>query len=174
MTTKEYIAFLLRNYHKILADIAMLEEEKRTPEKSTETVEEAIEALTFRAQDYGDKVQSGGVSDTTARIAAVYHKEAERYIRIAKTYDRLCFQLAMQKRAADFILDSFTKLKTLLPEVYDCMADIYLVPTSWRNHIEETGTTMGTIVARRRVIIDLFAEWWDGKTLLENSEGVTE
>jgi len=75
METREYVEYLLKNYHVIRKDIEQLKFELRCLDKLQP--EEVIDAMNF-TPTVGDKVDAGRVADKTCSIALVYREVTER------------------------------------------------------------------------------------------------
>ncbi|WP_446898823.1 DUF1492 domain-containing protein [Clostridium sp. LBM24168] len=69
METREYVEYLLKNYHQIKKEIEQLILLLESPMYDSE--EETIEGLTFTAPQ-GERVNTSAISDKTSKIALVY------------------------------------------------------------------------------------------------------
>lgn len=69
METREYVEYLLKNYHQIKKEIEQLILLLESPMYDSE--EETIEGLTFTAPQ-GERVSTSAISDKTSKIALVY------------------------------------------------------------------------------------------------------
>lgn len=72
---KKYVLYLLHNYKEIVATIEMLKLQLHSFQGVTD--EEAIEALTFEKQT-DDRIQTGKISEKTARAGLLYKEYAKR------------------------------------------------------------------------------------------------
>jgi len=75
METREYVEYLLKNYHVIRKDIEQLKFELSCLDKLQP--EEVIDAMNF-TPPVGDKVDAGRVADKTCSIALVYREVTDR------------------------------------------------------------------------------------------------
>ncbi len=75
METRNYVEYLLKNYHQLKREVEMLTPLLKTP--MYETFDDTIEGMLFKTT-HGEKVQSSKVSDKTAHLALTYREENER------------------------------------------------------------------------------------------------
>lgn len=73
--TKEYVEYLLKNYHQIKREIEQLVLILESPIYDSE--EETIEALTFSTPQ-GERVNTSTISDKTSKIALIYREVNEK------------------------------------------------------------------------------------------------
>jgi DNA-directed RNA polymerase specialized sigma subunit len=73
--TKEYVEYLLKNYHQIKREIDQLVLILESPIYDSE--EETIEALTFSTPQ-GERVSTSTISDKTSKIALIYREVNEK------------------------------------------------------------------------------------------------
>lgn len=75
MKTKEYVEYLLKNYHQVKREIEQLTLLLESPMYDSE--EETIEELTFSTPQ-GERVSTSEISDKTSRIALIYKEVNEK------------------------------------------------------------------------------------------------
>lgn len=143
---REKIEALIRNYPKNKMELKCLEHQIRTFRGITE--EEMIDSMYFSQPD-GERVQTSGVSDKTARIAMNYRERMDSinkdwYQHLEKQYMALAEELGFFEGA----------LKALPGKMGEIMQDMVFSQSSWDELADKHYVSRRTIGRYRQKAID--------------------
>ncbi|GAB6157876.1 hypothetical protein JCM39194_10760 [Desulfotomaculum varum] len=155
METKEYVEYLLKNYNRIKKDIEYLKFELEHLQNITE--DETIEALCFK-QPEGEKVDTGGISDKTARIALIFRQYMRRMNNNARV------EIVKEIRAAEFeIMRLELCVDRLDRKVRDVIKDLYFNEMTWSKICDKYVISERTLNRYRKIAVDEIVTVFDGK-----------
>lgn len=143
---RERIETLIRDYPKIKMELKCLEHQIRNFRGITE--EEMIDSMYF-TQPEGERVQTSGVSDKTARIALNYRERMDSINR--EWYQHLEKQYVSLAEEVGFFESAVKSLPGKLGEV---MQDMIFSQTSWDDLAEKHYVSRRTIGRYRQKAID--------------------
>jgi DNA-directed RNA polymerase specialized sigma24 family protein len=115
--TREYVEYLLKNYHQLRGNIEQLRFELEHLNK-IEPVE-VIESMNFAAPS-SEKVTSNSISDKTSQIALVYRESAERMNNTSvREIGKMILANEYELRRLDYCVERLeTKIKTVVKAIY--------------------------------------------------------
>lgn len=153
METREYVEYLLKNYHKLRKDIEQLKFELNCLQELRP--EEVIDAMNFTSPQ-GDKVDPGSVSDKTCNIALVYREVTERLNRTSKReLERMITANEYELIKLEYCID---RLGGKLSEV---IKDIYLQRMSWVDICRKHYISEKTLNKYRRQAVSKLVEMFE-------------
>lgn len=117
METREYVEYLLKNYHVIREDIEQLKFELSCLDKLQP--EEVIEAMNF-TPPAGDKVDAGHVANKTCSIALVYREVTDRMNSLSRQELERCIAAnEYELMRLDYCVDRLEeRVKAVIKAVY--------------------------------------------------------
>ncbi|NSW92782.1 MAG: hypothetical protein HPY74_19440 [Firmicutes bacterium] len=155
METKEYVEYLLKNYNRIKKDIEYLKFELEHLQNITE--DETIEALCFK-QPVGEKVDTGGISDKTARIALIFRQYMQRMNNNARV------EIVKEIRAAEFeIMKLEHYVNGLDRKIRDAIKDLYFNEMTWSKVCDKYAISERTLNRYRKIAVEGLVAVFDGK-----------
>jgi len=158
MDTREYVEYLLENYHSIRREIAHLRFELQYFKDITP--DETLEMLTF-SKSVGETVQNSMVSDKTAKIALVYREINKRQNWRAKS------EIAVAIRQCEHALDKLDNCIACLPEKFArVVKGIYIDEKTWPQICSEQFIAQRTVSNYRKKAIEEIASIFDSKRII--------
>lgn len=153
METREYVEYLLKNYHELRKDIEQLKFELNCLQELRP--EEVIDAMNFTSSQ-GDKVDPGSVSDKTCNIALVYREVTERLNRTSKReLERMITANEYELMKLEYCIDR------LGGKISEVMKDIYLQRMSWSDVCKKHYISEKTLNKYRRQAVSKLVEMFE-------------
>ena len=124
MTAREYVEYLLKNYHGIKRDTEQLKLELEYFQGEEE--DETIQGMMMNARELESSIHKGGVSDATSRIALIY-REANHRINTTtkKQIERLIRINELEIKKLDMAIQALEERTRRI------MIDLYINRLSW-------------------------------------------
>ncbi len=146
MDLRENILYLLEHYNQMKVEIDTLKFEMKNLNRMQD--DEMIEAMTFPAS-LTEKVDSGGVSDKTTRIALSYHEKLEQLKTEAKAaISARLSTLTLTVDRLDFYISKLPPVEAAVLREY------YIEGYSWRDLQEIKGVSAKTLIRYRDEALD--------------------
>lgn len=137
----ERVERIIREYPGMVREIQCLREQMRHFEGVTER--DIIDSMNYAAPQ-GERVQTSGVSDKTATIAATYRDRVQRINR--DWFDHLARKLMWLEEEVDFF---HSALRALSPDVSSLMWDLTVNGMTW-DSLEKNHHICRSTVAKHR------------------------
>lgn len=158
MDMREYVEYLLKNYHGIKSEIELLRLE--LSHFKGITPEETIDTMTF-SQPESERVQTSGPSDKTSKIAIAYRLAAEKINRGSFR------EIEEQIRANEFALLRLEYCMNCLErKMKGVIVGVYIERRSWGEICKELFMTEKTLNKYRNKAIEEIAVMIEHKRLV--------
>ena len=153
METREYVEYLLKNYHKLRQDIEQLKFELNCLQELQP--EEVIEAMNFTTPQ-GDKVDPGRVSDKTPNIALVYREVTERINwTTRREFEKMITANEYELMKLEYCIDR------LGGKISEVIKDIYLHRMNWADVCKKHYISEKTLSNYRRQAVGKLVEMFE-------------